>query len=191
MGNGTPNDNAQAYIQTFHLGAEIDVVVDDDEIWVVPIWVGQSAHFDQLSFLVTFAASDAAASMRFGIYNGDGPGGLPSTLVEDFGVVDTLTSTQDYTVDISVDLTGGQWYWIACAQENETGDAATLLGYGTGGESITIGGWWPFPRPQSHVTSINGYSYAHTTGALEETLSQAVVDSVGDVPDFELRTGAL
>jgi hypothetical protein len=41
------------------------------------------------------------------------------------------------------------------------------------------------------VTSINGYAYAHTTGALEETLSQAVVDSVGDVPDFELRTGAL
>lgn len=78
-----------------------------DQLWVVPFYCAATTTFDTMRIW-----QNATGNFRLGIYEADGTGGIPSTLLLDAGVSAGVGSG-DKTLSISQQLTGGKWYWLA------------------------------------------------------------------------------
>ena len=86
-------------------------------------------------------AGAAGSVMRLGLYEDDG-NGFPSTLVADWGTIDTDT-TGFKTLSISETVRGDRWYWFAASN-----GVATCSMRGSSSVVNVIG-----------TTTINGFSY--------------------------------
>lgn len=90
-----------------------DAVVD--YLYVMPIYVATEMSFDQA--WVSIFSTPGASTGRMGVYNngGDSPADFkPSTLVQDFGTVDTSSTGSKSITGLSLTLARG-WYWLAWA----------------------------------------------------------------------------
>lgn len=80
-----------------------------NRIHFVPVHFGSNRTITTVGINVTSAGS-AGAVVRLGIYNDSG--GLPTTLIADWGTVAT-DSLGFKTLSISQDVVSSQWYWFA------------------------------------------------------------------------------
>jgi hypothetical protein len=121
-------------------------------IYAHPFFVPYNYVFKSIGVLATGVASSQA---DLGIYN-DG-GGLPTTLLADYGAVAT-TTTGFKTIAINQALTAG-WYWLAVAVQGANGTLKTNTGTSTGGQ---VGN--PNPNATSYFFGFAGNT--SVTGAL-------------------------
>jgi len=83
-----------------------------------PLFVPFDRTFDRIGIRTASSTFTGTASVRLGIYaNG---GGLPTTLVADYGTVSPSTSSTNFELTISQSLTAG-FYWLSCDVQTAPG----------------------------------------------------------------------
>ena len=148
----TSNDNARS---TFALTL--------DKLYLIPLDTPASASFDRIGVEVTTAGA-AGALLRLGVYTANS-GGLPTTLLSDFGTVDSATTgNKELTVSRALSDTTA---WLAVACQVATCSVRTL-------------GSAPDRRiPTNSLANIfggnalNALTYSSVSGALPSSLTAA------------------
>lgn len=135
------------YIRTYHFGESSDgTYVLDDAIQFVPFWIGENSFVD--AFYARIIDMDVSVDQEIvvGIYNGDGPGGLPGSLLLEADPV-ALTSSGEVVVPLGsgLNLLRGHWYWAGTTTSGAGSGSAFWSIYQTSSEGSGVSGWWPFP----------------------------------------------
>ncbi len=94
-----------------------------NEFFASPVYIPHAGSFNVVGIEITTAAA-AGGTMRLGIYNVSSTTGLPTSLIQDFGTIDTTVAGRR-TVPISLTLQRGS-YWLAGAPNLDVSSARTL-----------------------------------------------------------------
>lgn len=197
-GEGVGHPDNRGMLEQFKSGTidyAMSGVVTNNQVRCMPVWVGSNSYADGVGIA---EASASSQSVRLGIYESDGPGLLPKTLLVDAGTRAILgvpdSSYAQAPITISVDLRGGRWYWIAAAVEG-IGSSPTWFGYTTE-EDLTqnyppTNSWWPFPSLDDSIseTGILSYVFDHVEGPLEQVLDFSTVEYSFRAPNVWVRLG--
>lgn len=112
--------------------------------------------------VATNVTSTTTGEMRYGLYNADGVGGLPSTLLTDFGLISTVVIGDNTISGLSTTVTAGTKYWWV----HTTTNTRTLRTITVGSAPTAIG----FTSPGATSASQLKSTRTHAAG-LETTIS--------------------
>ena len=122
------------------VGANLTMTLN--RLYLVPFRLASGVTFDRIGCDVATVGS-AGAVLRLGIWQADGTGSVPGTLVLDAGTVQADTGTGSRTITISQALSAGV-YWLGVVNQTASGvllratvEYDPLLPYFSGANAIT------------------------------------------------------
>jgi hypothetical protein len=176
-GNGGIPDNAGYWYET-DVSSLANHTATLDRGWFVPITFDADVTLDRIAIAVQTVGGTGSVC-RLGVYADNS--GLPSSLIADFGTVDTAGSTGQKTLTISQAISKGV-VWLCVAAQ--VGTAPVLRG-----ASGTITRLPAFDGPST--SSVNGAclrsTLADVSSALPSTASVAVGSVISSRPNIAVR----
>lgn len=142
-----------------------------NQLIVMPFYCAATTTFDEMRIYLS-----ATANYRLGIYEADGTGGIPWTLLLDAGVIAGV-GAGDKTLSISQSLTGGKWYWLAMVGDT-TVSIGTLVVGGVDRHSVTSPGT---------ATAMTTFWRTFTYGALPNPIGSLNAIGGTTTPAIQLR----
>lgn len=132
--------------------------------------------------LVTYTTNTTSGKLRLGVYDSDGTGGDPSTLLADSGEIDTSPASADRLGTVSLTLQAGKLYWLAT-----TVNTTTVMAHQQPAGSYDLVSNW---GQTGGIASPSYELFRYTTtayGALPSTLSGVTTLSGAHVPYVMVR----
>jgi hypothetical protein len=133
---------------------------------------GRSCTLDGLAIYSTTVS--AGGELRFGLYDSDGTGMRPASLITDYGSVVPVLNTMNTLTGLSEPLIGGHIYWILMAYQI----ASTAVRSVSGHTGANMAG----PNPNDGMNCLTG---AVATGALGGSFGS--INTSTTAPDIYFR----
>jgi hypothetical protein len=154
------------------------VTLAADTLYLVPVWIPDSATLDRIAINVT--AGQTSATARLGVYASDGSTGLPTGTATDLGEVGA-SGTGIQSLTISQAVTGGQHLWVGLL--NKT------VSVGVAGRSPGCAPLWVGSAAGTSMLGVVSYSQAATYGSGFPTIgSLTAVNDVAPISVIVRRT---
>jgi hypothetical protein len=128
-------------------------------------------------------AGDASSALRIAVYDDDGTGNVPSTLIVDAGTIPMTGAAAVQEVTVNINLTPGL-YWVGGAVQGATSTQPTVRCVSTTAYSLQ-----PLPQGTSLPaagSAVTAYGKTAQTGAFPNPLTSPVVTSAAPRIGFKV-----
>lgn len=160
--------------------ADSSATLTKDTVVYMPFPVYTAFTFDRISLGVA-VAGNASSVIRLGLYSTNS-GGLPGSLVADYGAGINGTSNTYQEITVSQAVTANTLYWIAVVWQVGTVGSGTVRATGVGN-----GSQWIQSSNNTFDPRCNVYTEAGVTGALNGTATPASAAGAMASPAVKLR----